>query len=414
MKRPRKKQNAWRKVVRTDAFSLFQNRARASLWRINWKDAETKWRRFRVSAASVEEATATARNLVAGIDPEKPAPDEDGLLVIEAFDAALADTRRGECSRKAWQGVKTAFIAWLAEQHPAATHWSMISRTIIRQYMAPMAGKAPNTIRLAMNPIVQTAGFMEAEHGLANPTRRLRIGNKLAKTPPMVFLTDVAAFLDWLRENQPRLEAGAALQGLCGLQLQEATRLTWDRVDLERGLVEISGEVKNQYRNRVIPVCSRALAALSRAAQQRAGRKARPLEPQTVLVSAKGHAFDEGSWLNHSKELGAAIRAWNPGIGWAPKDLRNCLLQLAAADGWAGAAAEQYVGHAPAGVTGRHYLARLTAVSRGESEALERQMRVFRERVVEPVEAALGQIARKSHEGAGNKTESGITVLADP
>ena len=45
--------------------------------------------------------------------------------------------------------------------------------------------------------------------------------------------------------------------------------LAWDRVDLERGLIEIRGEVKNEYRNRVIPVCRRVVEALNRPVGQR-------------------------------------------------------------------------------------------------------------------------------------------------
>jgi integrase len=48
-------------------------------------------------------------------------------------------------------------------------------------------------------------------------------------------------FLNWLpgHTHAASVLPGAALQGLCGLQLQEALRLTWDHVDLEAGTITI-------------------------------------------------------------------------------------------------------------------------------------------------------------------------------
>jgi len=54
---------------------------------------------------------------------------------------------------------------------------------------------------------------------------------------------------------------------LTSLQLQGVTRLTEDKVDVTTGLVEISGEVKNDWRCRVVPIPGRVREALLRARQ---------------------------------------------------------------------------------------------------------------------------------------------------
>lgn len=71
------------------------------------------------------------------------------------------------------------------------------------------------------------------------------------------------------------------------------------------------------------------------------------------------------------------------------KDLRNCLPTFAVIHGLHNDVWEQYIGHSPKSVTSRHYVPRLSSVSRGQSEALERQMRIFHYHVTEPLDQAI-------------------------
>ena len=90
-----------------------------------------------------------------------------------------------------------------------------------------------------------------------------------------------------------------------GLALLEVIRLTWSKVDLDRGLVEVSGEVKNPYRNRVIPLPQRVMDALRRAYQARPARTVEAINGGAVVASAWGHHFDGGSWTHYSALLKA-------------------------------------------------------------------------------------------------------------
>ena len=48
---------------------------------------------------------------------------------------------------------------------------------------------------------------------------------------PVLMISEVIQFLGWLKNYPPALvlRSGVALQGLCGLQLQEALRLIWKK-----------------------------------------------------------------------------------------------------------------------------------------------------------------------------------------
>lgn len=374
----------WRKVATTEAFMLHRSATDPSIYSVRWTKWDGKAGNRRFSAPSIAEALDLAP-VRAGLVAEKP---RQIIRIVEAFDETLGLASRGPKSTEDWNYFVKRFIGWLAEHHPDCQCWHLLTRQIIREYLSVYRDKSATMRRLALQPICQTSGHMHREHGFVNFAERLGIGSKLNNPPKEVFLVDVVRFCDFLKGRNPRIEAGVALQSLVGLQLQEATRLTWDKVNLDRGLVEISGEVKNDYRNRVIPVCNRAKEALERAFRLRPMGKIVAVQ-EHVLVSRKGLPYGK-SWLNYSKEVVASLKAWNPKVEFKPKDLRNCLfyvaleLGCARSDTW-----EQYQGHRANDVTGIHYIPRLASVTLGEGEALERRMALFRRQVVEPLNARI-------------------------
>ncbi len=66
--------------------------------------------------------------------------------------------------------------------------------------------------------------------------------------------------------------------------------------------------------------------------------------------------------------------AWFVSATVVPKDLRNCIQIFSEMKGLQGKIWEQYVGHATQDVKGKHHVARLSSVSRGEAEALDQPM----------------------------------------
>lgn len=387
MKR-RSMRKMWLKIETEDGYTLFRSESDPHRYKVRSRRSD-KDRRKIFSADSLSSAIRRARILV-GEEVETRSPVR--LEIADAFNLVLARASRGKKSTDDWNYYVRKFMAWLSEVHPDLELWNQIDRHMVRAYLDVYQGKSATVRRLAIQPIAQTSGYMSREMCFVDFAGRLGIGNRLEVTPAAVYLPDVIEFLDFLRDENPRLEVGVGLQSLAGLQLQEATRLSWDRVDLDRALVEISGEVKNRYRNRLIPLSSR----LSDAVQRSRRRRGRPTEEvqsitEHVVLSSRGLPYED-SWCNYSKEVSQAIRKWNPKVKWKPKDLRNCLPTFSAINGLHNDIWEQYIGHAPRTVTQRHYLPRLTSSSRGEAAEQARQMDILRAQVIDPLDRAITQI----------------------
>jgi integrase len=93
--------------------------------------------------------------------------------------------------------------------------------------------------------------------------KALRYGDK--KRRAYLPISSLVEILDWLpgHKFETSLIPGVGLQGLCGLQLQEVLRLTWDRVDLQSETITIEEDrrhdpsvsgVKNEHRVRKLPL----------------------------------------------------------------------------------------------------------------------------------------------------------------
>ncbi len=404
----------WRKAAATPGFVLYRHAETPGLWQARSLESGV-YTRKRLRAATIEEATAQAEAILR--EARKPAlkipASREAIALDEAFQLALDDSGRRAASRAHFLEHAEAFLQWLAACYPGCTAWGHLTRTVARQYVASLIG-APNTVRLKSQALRQTATFMAREYGFPNIMEGLGTSTKMVKTPPVVHLLDVADFLDWLRDNLPHLEAGAALQGLAGLQLQEALRLDWSKIDLDNGLVEISGEVKNSYRERVIPVPVRVVDALRRvgALNLKWKQKENGYHGDCLIIGERGRPYSH--WRHYSGELRKALRQWRPGIDWAPKDLRNAVPTYAVLNSLDGALVEQYIGHAPTTTSARHYIGRFTVLTLAQAHALPSQLGVFRDRIVGPIDDALASRkkkrgkARRAKQAASKNFRSGV------
>ena len=386
MKRDTKKK--WRKIVaRKGRFSLFQSICDPTIWEVSFKSlrdqpSARKYLRKRFSAERVE----------AALDAAKEITGDRGFKVFrrftlgESFSMCLQSVAENHCfdTTRMFRYWVKRFFGWIAEKRPECRYWDMLDCSIIEDYLKDHKGTSK---RHPLEPIRQTTLYMARRYKMANFLSGFRARGKLKNTPASVYLTDVLAFVDYLKDRgELRFETGAALQGLAGLQLQEALRLTWAKVDMDRGLIEISGEVKNCYRNRVIPIHRRIRETLVRA--RAASESSNVIDLNAPVVPSPTGMFYGMSWLNYSHSMKKLMLAWNPAVRWKPKDLRNCLPTFAAISGVTSAVWEQYIGHAPQGITAMHYVPRLASGSLGEKEALDQQMEIFRKIVVQTLENA--------------------------
>lgn len=324
---------------------------------------------------------------IAGLVPQVPRPE---LYTLgQAFGLALKASKRGPSARTDWSIAVGQFCDWLDTHHPRVLHWQQLTREIIAEYRDSL-DLAPNSIRLRLQPIIQTDNHLARRHGLLRIAEGLGLSAR-AKPPAQVYLADT---LDLLQHLPPRLRAGAALQALAGLRVQEVFRLTWDHIDLDAQLVEISGLVKTDWSRRVIPICDEATRHLRAMPRQ----KVRGINDDRLYA-------DFQTWQGYSRSLKREIRKWNPKVSWNPKDLRNCLPTWARSVGRRGEVLEEYLGHAPRSVTDRHYIPRLGAVTRGEQQALSDAMAIFRREIVSPLDHAI-------HEQKKNEIFPGISTAS--
>ncbi len=352
----------------------------------------------RFEADTLQQAIRLAPRKAEIVIPVSPT----GMTIPQAFSKVKEkELHRKPRDLKRWENDAKRFVEWIARNHPGVVCWKDLELDMIYDYIddiLPGREYSMNHRRLTLQPIIKTSGFMSRRYKLPNICEGMVIGGKRPKETPIVYLDDVLDFCDWLKVHDQRAEIGAVLQGLVGLSVMEALRLTWSKVDLERGLIEISGETKQNYqaredyRSRVIPVCDRALEVLNSAWQNRVLSDIEPVEGGVVVQSPEGKSYiqSEHSFYNYTRRrITANLIKFNPRLKWAPKDLRNCLDQFAEERGIWSAIWSQYMGRAARTVHEKNYVARLSSPSRGETTALNRKMQVFRNLVVGPINMAI-------------------------
>ncbi len=228
-------------------------------------------------------------------------------------------------------------------------------------------GKAWDTVRLYTYPIRAAARWAS----LNWPGRfdNFAAGFRLPRRPRSksldpLRLTEAADFLAFLeREKEgPKLLPGVALQILCGLRVTEALRLTWGCVDVERGLVTIDGEVKNDSSRRILPLPQRVWDILSQA--ERVGER--------VVWAYAAH----NAW---QRAVQAALKRWRPEKVVSPRMFRKTLATEMRLRGWNRDLMDLYYGHTESDILGAHYI----------RDSQSERVSLFREEVAQRVDEVL-------------------------
>jgi hypothetical protein len=133
-----------------------------------------------------------------------------------------------------------------------------------------------------------------------------------------------------------------------------------------------------------IPVASRVLEALRR---EKENQESDGSTANHVVLNTNGQPFADYRTYEH--RFSRTLKRWNDKIRWTPKDLRKCLTTFGETLGVRNSMWRQYEGRSPEGVVEKHYIPRLATVSRGESEELDRRMKIFRTQVLTPVEQGI-------------------------
>jgi len=362
---------------KTERFTLHEEKP--GRWKVSGRDSNGSYRRIRFNAKDLSEAMKMAEETLLQPQAEKPEtpnePDEFPTLHIsEALLRASATRNWTEYTRQKDDKFCEYFLEWIDKEGLA--YWHELRYEHIQRYQRNLLdrGLAFDTIRLYLLPVRRTAAWAASNwpERYVNFCQSHRISRRDGRSStynedegnPYLSIHKVLDFLDWLarKEGQDSLIIGVALQGLAGLQMQEALRLTWEKVDLNEGTITIDGVVKNRYRIRKIPIAKVIMWLLRRM------RSAS--NPQGAVIP------DYAAFDNYSHAAHREMRKWDAGVAIKPKDLRNTIQTEAIDGGWYGYYVQRYVGHAPATIGERHY----------HGDQGKRLISFFREKVVSHID----------------------------
>jgi integrase len=319
---------------------------------------------------------------LAEVDQENP------KLTIEDAMKRAADVRTWRPqTRHNDDFYQSAFLSWCKEQ--GIERWGQLRLEIIQRYKKYLIGKGfrYDSVRLYCSPIRRTSAWCHANwptyyHHFCQTLRlkRSEFGGSTydpEQGNPVLSIKDVWAFVRWLQSHKrwQRLAVGVALQGLGGLSLLEAYRLTWSKFNSNEGTVIVDGETKNTYRNRCIPLAN-VLVDMLRDCQS-------PIQDMTIIpqyATYKDYAKAIKKVLNlYAKVDGIEKTTKQTLLKMKAKDLRNTIQTAAIDGGWYGYYVQRYVGHAPKTIGERYY----------HGDEWERMMPFLRDQVVKNIEAAL-------------------------
>ncbi|MCX7016756.1 MAG: site-specific integrase [Candidatus Sumerlaeota bacterium] len=314
--------------------------------------------------------------------PRKTVADM-GPTIADALAESIRMTRGNEATRTRYQKGANLFQDWLRANQPSVQHWADLRPSMIIAWVQSMkaTGKACDTMRLALTPIRRSSAYWAAERPDLFRDIVKGAGKQITlERPPMQPVTalapeQVAQFLDWLKENAPRLWPMAYLSALSGLRMMEAASLRHCDIDWTAGTATIADTATHKPKNRgsyrTIPVMPEALAAVR---EHLDGSKVQGMREDPVFLHARGRPWNQSNlvtaWQRALKEAredsGFAFLA-----DFQPHRLRAAFSTMASRAKVDHRLLQRYVGHVPSDVLGMHY----------ESITVE----VLRKEIVDPV-----------------------------
>lgn len=322
---------------------------------------------------SLTEALDRSLKIIEGkVDPDQPPlfnPLTQNIAdVFLMWDESLAVR---EHTRESYRNHVVRFLNWCEKE--GIELLGQLQRTHLLAYARHLIDEldlSRDSQRLGLFPIKSMLKWARSnwpEHirDIAEGVRpKASRSHRLARRPPT--LLEAIELLESLHaQNRWEVLPGMALQLLCGLRLQEAFALEWGRVDLESGLIEISGAIKNADSARVIPIPEYALRILQRAPR---------------LGKTLGAHFRR--WEEYSKRVKFFLdrAGHNSAVGMT---LRKTLETSALAEGWGSLEIlNRYCGRASNTVQAKHYLCLTTP----------QWVEVFRTQIIEPLNRRIQEI----------------------
>lgn len=309
--------------------------------------------------------------------------NSNGIPVIHIADALIKSSENRDWTpehRKNDSLNCDQFLKWVESRD--LHYWHELRYEHVEEYHKSLRdrGLKFDTIRLYMWPIRRAASWVACNYRsiYSDICQGFRLSRRQAgpkfynekKGNPVLSISDLLDFLNWLTQDKTwgKLSGTVALQGLAGLRLLEAMRMTWRQVDFPASTVTVEGDVKNTQSVRRIPVPQVVSNLLFKVHSVHS-------DPQPDTLITPGYS----DFRHYSKAVQKALLQWNPNNIIRSKDLRNTLPTAALDGGWNRTLVEFYMGHSPKDVTERNYFG-----NQGD-----RLLPLFREHVVHRVEAEI-------------------------
>jgi len=374
-RRPRMRPRTQNKIDLGWGRLLPQGEGQSKLWRwtLLWRDSGRK-REVTIEAASDQEAmelAEKARKRPPGqgkrFDPDAVFLDMDRLTVEDALLKCMAGQDfREPGTRYNFKWAIEKFLEWHGNSFQ---YWDEMTLMHIQNYHDYLWSRdyALRTVKHCLEPIRKASRLFADNQGgkFKNFCAGLRISKRQqsykcdTEEKSVWSIQRVMNFTDWL-EQHPKwshLAPGIALQGLAAFRLTEVIRLKPENVDHDAGVIKIEDRTKNKSSARIIPIASRILGLID----------------EYGLPAYK-------SYSGYSHSVTKAMREWDSSRAIPPKDLRKTIPTTAFDEGWDSDLLSRYMGHAVESVKAKHY----------QKISLERRLELYRECVVDRIEAAIG------------------------
>jgi len=186
-------------------------------------------------------------------------------------------------------------------------HWCDLKTDQLRAWLAQLhrGGLTPGTLHHMLSACRSFFNFLARDGSVAaNPAAGVRSPKLKRKLPEVLDVDEVGALLEFPPDDPEAVRDRALFELLysSGLRVSELTGVRWRDLDLDEGLVRVTGKGS---KTRIVPVGGKALTALEALrAQDRPGsddvlvhgRLGRPLTPNGVRTRLKRRARDQGVW----------------------------------------------------------------------------------------------------------------------
>ncbi|MGA9334982.1 MAG: tyrosine recombinase XerC [Rudaea sp.] len=185
--------------------------------------------------------------------------------------------------------------------------WRDVHSDQIQAFIASehRAGLAPGSLRDMLSAYRSFYRYLAREgEAQINPALGVRSPKSPRKLPQVLDVDEVGALLDFPVDDPEAIRDRALFELLysSGLRVSELTGVRWRDLDLDEGLIRVTGKGS---KTRIVPVGRKAVAALQALREQDSpgadaplayGRLGKPLSPNGVRARLKRRARDQGVW----------------------------------------------------------------------------------------------------------------------